>query len=819
MAIKVPIVTEFNKSGLSDADRALRSFGVQSTKELKKAAAGFGLLAVAGAKAFSEIDKGYDAIVANTGATGDALKGLKADADAVARTVPNSFEQVGVAVAEVNTRLGLTGPAAQVMAKKFLDLARVAKVDVKDAVALTTRTFKDWGIAAEDQSAMMDQLFAATQQTGIGIERLNTLVVQFGAPMRQLGFSFEEAAALLSSFESEGVNTEAVMSGMKIGLGKLAAAGEDPAEAFGRIVEEIKNFESAGEAGQLAAEVFGTRAGPDMAAAIREGRFEIDDMVAALGDVDGALSTAAEETLSANDRFAMLKNQLLTASVPAIMLFAEVTERGVAALALFPEPVQAVAVGLAVLAVASKSAGSAIAAFGKKAKAATVASGAMSAAMVVAGAALVGYAAYSYAAQKANEQLVESIEAIARASDEQATDAFVASLIAGTFAGKDMAETLAQLAETSPGTIARIIELEESSGALTATFLAAGSTTEYAAETLDALGVALKDEKVALENAAATQERSNKITDDATGASEDLTDATKVLIVAERDLDNGVKEATAQIERSIEVTRAAREERRRLADGTYDALDAEDAFHDSVDRMIETQQSADATEREKAAAVRDSVKATEEMIAKQLEEQGVVLDSERGQREWSAAMADSAAFMGGELGGEILAHIGRVNGIPEEKITEAQALLDQGSVDEARRIIDTELDKAVANPEVVPVGLDAARARIESILGRRVNLSVSTYVPGGTGDNRSHVGSRFAAGQTKQVVPGQVWTPDVPGRLSSVEESQRMTSSASSGRVPLVIQLMDGAMVRREIHAEADARDAAAVAEFTGGVR
>jgi len=34
-----------------------------------------------------------------------------------------------------------------------------------------------------------------------------------------------------------------------------------------------------------------------------------------------------------------------------------------------------------------------------------------------------------------------------------------------------------------------------------------------------------------------------------------------------------------------------------------------------------------------------------------------------------------------------------------------------------------------------------------------------------------------------------------------------------------VIQLMDGAMVRREIHAEADARDAAAVAEFTGGVR
>jgi len=40
----------------------------------------------------------------------------------------------------------------------------------------------------------------------------------------------------------------------------------------------------------------------------------------------------------------------------------------------------------------------------------------------------------------------------------------------------------------------------------------------------------------------------------------------------------------------------------------------------------------------------------------------------------------------------------------------------------------------------------------------------------------SHVGSRFAAGETKIVVPGQVFTPDVSGVMSSVEESARMTS-------------------------------------------
>ena len=51
------------------------------------------------------------------------------------------------------------------------------------------------------------------------------LIVQFGAPLRQMGFSMEAAAGLMGKFEAEGVNTETVMSTLRIAIGKMAAQG------------------------------------------------------------------------------------------------------------------------------------------------------------------------------------------------------------------------------------------------------------------------------------------------------------------------------------------------------------------------------------------------------------------------------------------------------------------------------------------------------------------------------------------------------------------------------------------------------------------
>lgn len=326
MAIKVPIVSTYDNKGIIKADGALKKFGITSQAQFAKVATGFGLVGVAATKSFLALDSGFDAIVAGTGATGEALDGLKDSAKNVAREVPNSFADVGSAVAEVNTRLELTGPPLESMTKRFLDLARVTGGDVTEQIGKVTRVFGDWSIAAEDQELAMDKLVKITQDTGISLDLLAENVVQFGAPLRQLGFEFEEAAVIFGKFEKEGVNTTTVMSGLRMGLKFFAAAGEEPKEAFRALIAELTDLGSGIEATTRATEVFGVKAGGDMAAAITEGRFAIDDLVDGLDDTEGILDSTAEEMLSLQDRLKTLSNVLLVSAEPAVMTLAGALE-------------------------------------------------------------------------------------------------------------------------------------------------------------------------------------------------------------------------------------------------------------------------------------------------------------------------------------------------------------------------------------------------------------------------------------------------------------------------------------------------------------
>lgn len=692
MAVKVPIITEFNKAGLTNAEQAMRQFGVQSTREMKKAAAGFGVLAVAGGKAFSELDAGYDAIIAGTGATGKALQALKSDAEAVARAVPNSFEDVGIAVAELNTRVGVTGPELQDMAKRFLDLSRVAGVDVRQAIALTTRTFKDWGVTTDEQSGTLDKLYAATQLSGVGFDSLNASVVQFGAPLRQMGFTLDETIALFAEFELQGVNTETVMSGMRQGLGRLSKAGEEPAEAFRRIVDQIENVGTTGEANALAIETFGQRAGPDMAAAIREGRFGLDQMVASLGDAEGALATAAEETLSANDRLAMLKNQILTAAAPAVETMAEVVDKLAAVLNLMPRQVQGGVVALGALAVASSSARSAFKAFGSQMTTGTRSATALNSAVGVAGVALVAYAAHSYAAQRAQDQLARAMDRLSRATDAQAVDAFGASLVAGAFAGDDMRETLDNIARVSPGTIDRLLDMEAASGDLTATFLANGASVDEVTELLDEMAGALDREKLAIEAAARVQERSNRIVDDASGAVADLTDELGDNEGATDDAAQAADEFTTEIS---ELESAFADLRGEMSDRSA-YLDVQDSFDDLKTKGQEAWDAA-ATGAE---------------------------DAESAARDFERAQMDAK--------NEVIDYATEIGNVPAETVSDIIALIDEGKLAEAQEALD---------------GLE--RARTASVT---VNLSQGTGWGNAMGVIRAvDSGGPIASGETALV--------------------------------------------------------------------
>ncbi len=241
-------------------------------------------------------DEMADKLVVATGAQGAALDQLQGDFKAVFAAVPADIGTVGDALVELNRRLGLTGEALQDVAIPMAEVSRLTGTDAASNVQILTRLMGDWGVATEDAAATMDKLFRAQQLTGASMQAIGRAAVQYGAVMRQMGFTLDEAIALFAKWEQEGVNAELVMGSLRIAASEFAREGVPLAEGLKAVQEQIRNTTDSSEALNIAIEIFGARAGPDMAAAIREGRFEIEDLVATLGDAEGAIMDTAKAT-------------------------------------------------------------------------------------------------------------------------------------------------------------------------------------------------------------------------------------------------------------------------------------------------------------------------------------------------------------------------------------------------------------------------------------------------------------------------------------------------------------------------------------------
>src|SRR5690606_20162285 len=86
-------------------------------------------------------DDAYDRVRVGTGATGKALKGLEHDFKAVIKSVPADFEAASTAVADLNTRLGLTGRPLRRLSKQFTELSRITETDLGENITKVTRAF------------------------------------------------------------------------------------------------------------------------------------------------------------------------------------------------------------------------------------------------------------------------------------------------------------------------------------------------------------------------------------------------------------------------------------------------------------------------------------------------------------------------------------------------------------------------------------------------------------------------------------------------------------------------------------------------------
>jgi TP901 family phage tail tape measure protein len=279
-----------------------------------------------------EFDSAYDTIRTRTGATGKKLDRLKRDFRGVASQVPEDFKTVGEAIGGLNQRLGLTGKPLREISTQMLNLSRLTCTDLDSNIKSVSRAFVDFEVPVKRQRRSLDGLFRLYQKSGASVDELASSVQQFGSPLRTLGFSFEEAAAMFANFERAGVNTQTMVPGLKLAIGNLVKPTDDFAKTMrqlgvdaqqpGPALKEIMDLLGPGgnlnniEKMSLAMQVFGKRAGADMAEAIKQGRFNLDEYLKVFSKGD-TINKAARDTNDFSENMRIFGNRLKVAVRPA----------------------------------------------------------------------------------------------------------------------------------------------------------------------------------------------------------------------------------------------------------------------------------------------------------------------------------------------------------------------------------------------------------------------------------------------------------------------------------------------------------------------
>ncbi len=338
------------------------------------AGVGVGVVAIGASlyKLGGEFNKAYNTIKVGTGATGEALEGLQTSFKNVAKGTAASFDDISVAIADVNTRTGATGAGLENLSDSMLKMSKLTGSDLASTIESTTHLFEQWQIPVEEMPGAMDKLFIASQETGIGVNELAEAARKSGSNMRQFGLSFDDSIAILATFDKAGLDSAAVSTALGKAIasqdsavkkaqkeveksakdyekvqaslaGKTKLSAEEQkklAEAYDRTVDAqnsletamgplpdmledqimaMKGAETQADANAIAIGVFGAKAGPQLAEALRNGLISIDDLKASLADSEGAIDQNVKATETFGDKMGRFKNQMKVALEPIAM--------------------------------------------------------------------------------------------------------------------------------------------------------------------------------------------------------------------------------------------------------------------------------------------------------------------------------------------------------------------------------------------------------------------------------------------------------------------------------------------------------------------
>ena len=225
--------------------------------------------------------------------------------------MPTDMDSVSTAIADLNTRLGLSGENLQEVAKQSIQLSEsLGAGELGAVIEKSAGALQQFEIAQEDMSAAMDHAFKVSQSTGIGYNELMDYMQKNGATLQQLNYDYEEAATLLGSLKKAGIDVNGAMSAMGKAIQTATKDGKNASVVMEEYYGKIQNAATETDALKIASEIFGKKGASTMVDAIRSGALSITDLNSALiANSDTIDSTVSKTYDGFDEQVKLLQNK------------------------------------------------------------------------------------------------------------------------------------------------------------------------------------------------------------------------------------------------------------------------------------------------------------------------------------------------------------------------------------------------------------------------------------------------------------------------------------------------------------------------------
>lgn len=274
----------------------------------------FQQVAQAAYDALQDLDEGYDTILTKTGASGDALASFTKIADKIYGDLPATMSDIGTAVGEINTRFNSTGDELDDLSRKFIKFSNINNTNLNGSIDGVQASMSAFNTEAKDAGKVLDMMNKAGQNTGISMDRLQSSLLQNASAFRDMDMDIYESIDFVSKLEKSGLDTSAVMAGLKKAYQTSAKEGKSFKESLGEVQEALVNAESSTTANKKAVDLFGKSYGA-IATAVRDGRLSftnMSDSMTLLKESADSVNNTFDDSLDTWDEMGVAINNLKT---------------------------------------------------------------------------------------------------------------------------------------------------------------------------------------------------------------------------------------------------------------------------------------------------------------------------------------------------------------------------------------------------------------------------------------------------------------------------------------------------------------------------